>query len=79
MNIIKYLERLEHMDSLIRRAATGPPDVFAKKVGLSRSALMEYIRILKTLGAPVAYDSYLGTYRYEKAGKMRIGFEVLDD
>ncbi|BDD09645.1 hypothetical protein FUAX_20770 [Fulvitalea axinellae] len=75
MNIVKYIERLEYMDSLIRRAATGTPESFAQKVGLSRSALMEYLKALKALGAPIEYDNYIKTYRYVKAGKMKLEFE----
>jgi predicted DNA-binding transcriptional regulator YafY len=56
MSILKYLDRIKQMDELIRRKATGSPDEFAEKVGLSRSALMKYIKLLKEMNVPLEYD-----------------------
>jgi predicted DNA-binding transcriptional regulator YafY len=64
MSILKYLDRIKQMDELIRRKATGSPDEFAEKVGLSRSALMKYIKLLKELNAPLEYDHNRQSYYY---------------
>jgi hypothetical protein len=41
MSVIKYLDRIKHMDELIRRKATGPPDEFAEKVGIISKCIDE--------------------------------------
>ena len=41
MSLAKYIARLQRMDSLIAMKATGPPEVFAYKMNLSRSMLFE--------------------------------------
>jgi hypothetical protein len=81
MDIMRYFDRVQAMDSYIQRRATGTPEQFADKMGLSRSTLMEYIRLMKALNAPIEYDSYNMTYHYVFQCKLFIGFEskYLDD
>jgi hypothetical protein len=74
MSFLKYLHRLERIDSLIRRKATGTPEEFAEYLGLCRSALMEYIREMKELGAPFAYCRQRQSYFYEEEKQLFIGF-----
>jgi ACT domain-containing protein len=76
MSVIKYLDRIKHMDELIRRKATGSPDKFAKKVGLSRSGLMKYIKLLKEMNAPLEYDQNRQSYYYIFPCKLKIGYET---
>lgn len=54
------------MDDLIRRRATGNADEFARKLGISRSVLMDNIMDLKQFGAPIVYDDYCCSYKYER-------------
>lgn len=61
------------MDELIRRKAT---DEFAKKVGLSRSALMKYIKLLKELNALLEYDYNRQCYYYLFPCKLKIERET---
>ncbi|MEQ8339183.1 MAG: HTH domain-containing protein [Cyclobacteriaceae bacterium] len=63
------------MDDLIRRRATGSSDEFANKLGISRSSLMEYIKLLKELNAPISFDHYNNTYYYLINCKLKIGYE----
>jgi len=63
------------MDNYIRRKATGTPEQFAEKMNLSRSALMEYIKLLKGLNAPIEYDDYKRSYYYIFPCEFKIGFE----
>jgi hypothetical protein len=74
MSFLKYLHRLERIDGLIRRKATGTPEEFAERLGLCRSALMEYIREMKELGAPIAYCKQRQSYYYEEEKQLFIGF-----
>ena len=41
------LERLKIMNGLIKKSGTGTPDGFAAKMGISKSTLMEYLRLMK--------------------------------
>lgn len=75
MNILRYVERLKRMDTLIKRKATGTPEEFARKMGLSRSTLMEYIKSLKALNAPIVYDTMRNSYYYDQPCRLKIGFE----
>jgi hypothetical protein len=74
MSFLKYLHRLERIDDLIRRKATGNPKEFANKMSLCRSALMGYIREMKELGAPIAYCRRRESYYYEEEKELFIGF-----
>jgi hypothetical protein len=74
MSFLKYLRRLERIDDLIRRKATGTPEEFAERLGLCRSALMEYLREMKEIGAPIAYCRHRESYYYEEEKELFIGF-----
>ena len=75
MNIIKYLDRIKKMDDLIRRKATGTPEEFAEKMGLSRIALLKYIKLLKEMNAPIEYDYNRRSYHYLFPCHLKLGFE----
>ncbi len=75
MTVIKYIERIKAMDDLIRRKATGTSNQFAEKMHISRSTLMEYIDVIKNMGAPIAYDKFRNSYYYLYPCKLKIGFE----
>ena len=75
MDIIKYLDRIKRMDDLIQRKATGTPEEFAAKMGLSRVALLKYIRLLKELNAPLQYDHYRRSYYYLFPCRLKLGYE----
>ncbi|TGE12630.1 hypothetical protein [Hymenobacter elongatus] len=74
MSVIKYLGRLEQIDALISRKATGTPDEFADRLNLCRSALMHCIKEMKELGAPIAYCKQQQSYYYKENKRLFIGF-----
>lgn len=74
MTLLKYIERLEQMDQLIRIKATGSSKEFADKLGISRSLMMQELNVLKELGADIAYDKKRQTYFYKKRMKLFFGF-----
>lgn len=76
MGVLKYFERIKRMDDCIRRQATGSPEEFATKLGISRSSLMEYLKILRELNAPIEYDHFRGSYFYSFPCKLNIGFQA---
>lgn len=76
MSILKYIERIKYMHFLIERKATGRPRKFAEKLGISRSTLMEYIKDMKEIDAPIAYDKNRETYYYKEPCELNLGFQL---
>ena len=74
MSINKYISRIERMDALIKRKATGTPSEFAEKMGISRSTLMEALRFMKDRGANLRYDHQKQTYLYEDERTFFCGY-----
>lgn len=59
---------------MICRKATGPPDRFAARINICRSALMQTIKEMKELGAPIAYCKQRQSYYYQDDKHLFIGF-----
>lgn len=76
MSLLKYVDRLKRMDSLIRRKATGTPEKFAEKLGICKSMLMMNLNEMKRMGAPIKYDMLEQTYFYDQSCKLRCEFEI---
>ena len=70
MSILRYFRKIEFLHDLIRKKATGDRSSFARKAGMSKSMLSEYLLEMKTLGFPIRYDRNRNTYYYEYDGKM---------
>ena len=67
-------EMISTINDYIRRKATGTPNRFAEKLGISRSNLDRCIRFMREHDAPIRYDHIDGTYYYEEDGNFEIGF-----
>lgn len=74
MPIQKYIERIRHLDSLIRKKGTGTVKQLAKKLELSESGVMKYIKEMKELGCPIKYCRNRNSYYYTEEGKVNISF-----
>lgn len=60
------LQKIIHIDYLIHIRRTGNPAEFARKVGMSRSTLFEYMAYMRDeLEVCIAYNRYAATYYYE--------------
>lgn len=70
MSIQRYFERLQAMDSLIRKKCTGNLDEFSSRMRMSKSMLKIYIREMKELGFPIEYCKTRRTYHYDEDGRM---------
>jgi len=70
MAILRYLKKIYYIDNLIRKKATGNQKEFARKIGMSRSMLNEYIKEMKELGFPIGYSRKKSTYYYLEDGYM---------
>ena len=69
---------MRRMDDLIRRKATGTPDEFSDKLGISKSMLMLNLAELKEIGALIKYDLNRKTYFYEQGCRLKLEFRVSD-
>ncbi len=74
MSLKKYIERIERMNWLISKSATGAPSDFARKMNISRSLLMEYLKFMKQLGGAIKYDTQAQSYIYLDDREFYCGF-----
>lgn len=70
MSILRHIKRMEFIDFLIRRKATGNLQVFACKNRLSKNGLLQVLKEMKEIGFPIKYSRYINSYYYEKEGQM---------
>ncbi len=70
MSFIKYFKRIQYIDDLIRRKATGNIASLAKKLSLSKRATFLYLNDMKELGFPIQYGNDCDCYYYNENGKI---------
>ncbi|TSJ43047.1 HTH domain-containing protein [Mucilaginibacter corticis] len=70
-----YFDRLDHLNSLIRKKATGTPEQLAKKLNVSERTTFEYLDILKSLGADIRYSRERQSYYYTLDGTFDFHFK----
>lgn len=75
MSLVKTIEIVKHIDSLIRRKATGNSREFAKKLGISQSTLMLDLQELRDMGFNIKYDRNIHSYKYVNNNTI-IKFEI---
>lgn len=66
MSLLKYIDRIKRIDDLIKRKATGNAESFAKKLGISRSQLLQDLKELRELGAPIEFNTERQCYVYTR-------------
>ncbi|MBN9351096.1 MAG: hypothetical protein J0H55_10480 [Chitinophagaceae bacterium] len=60
-----YLERLRYIDDLIRRKATGDLKALSKKLHLSKSYTLKFLKELRSEGIPIKYSRKDNSYYYK--------------
>ena len=70
MSVLYYLKRMEFIDFLIRRKATGNLKTFAGKNRLSKNGLLQVLKEMKEISFPIKYSRSMQSYYYEKDGQM---------
>ncbi len=70
MSLERDHKRIEYINYLIKQKATGDLDTFARKNGLSKRAMTNFLQQMKALGADIKYDRHRKTYFYGKDGEM---------
>lgn len=74
-----YFNRLEYLNSLIRKKATGSPQQLAKKLNVSERTIFEYVDILRSLGAEINYCRNRKSYYYSVDGTFDFQFKQTDE
>ena len=67
------LQKLSYLDSLIRQKRTGGTEDLAKKMRVSRSHTLNYLR--EDLEAPIKFDKYSQNYYYESEWNLEMGLK----
>jgi predicted DNA-binding transcriptional regulator YafY len=70
----EILERFQHIDTLIQEHKTGTPAELAGIVGVSERTIYKYIRLMKNVGAPIAFNAMTKTYYYTIEGSFVCAF-----
>ncbi len=79
MCLIKYVNRLERIDALIFMKATGTPEQFAGKLGISRSTLFQTLQEIRYLGVDVRYCCHRQSYYYADDRRIRVIIEAISE
>ena len=75
MSLLKYIERLRRMDSLISMMATGTPEEFAEKIGIKRSTLFQSLQEMREMGLDIKYSFIRQSYYYANSRRIKIKLE----
>ncbi|MFV0537311.1 MAG: HTH domain-containing protein [Dysgonomonas sp.] len=76
MKLFEQIERLNLIHKLIDEERTGSPEYFAERLNISKRQLHNIIDDLKMLGAPICYDSFINSYRYERSFFLGIDVNI---
>jgi predicted DNA-binding transcriptional regulator YafY len=72
--MLKQIERIERLHSLIRLKATGSPNECALKLQISERQLYNTLDLMRQLGAPIYFDRTNYAYCYEYDVECFFGF-----
>jgi len=68
------INKLEYLDYLIKRKATGNPKELAHKLNISERGVYNYIGLLKELGASIKFCRKRNSYHYTEEGQFYFKF-----
>lgn len=72
----KTIQLIRQLDRLIRNKETGKASDLAKRLGLCRTTLFEYLSLMKDRGAPIKFCKLRQTFYYEEEGAFIIKFST---
>ena len=76
MKVFNQIEQLQRIHRLVLSMHTGPPDDFAKKLGISARRLHDILDELKSMGAPIVYSHSAKSYFYSEDYHMDISIHL---
>lgn len=76
MCVIKYVDRLLRIDALVFMKATGTPEQFAGKLGISRSTLFQTLQEIRFhMNVDIRYSCERQSYYYADNRRIKIIIE----
>lgn len=76
-NIEMNIEKVKHIDHLIRIKAGNARDI-GVKVSITERSVYKYIKYMRSeLKAPIAFDSVRKSYLYNDEGKLDFNWQTL--
>lgn len=70
MCYFEFIDRLKRVDNLIHAENTGNSEAFAKKIGISRRSVFDYLKALKEKGAAIEFSKTRKTFYYKEKFKL---------
>ncbi len=70
--LVKTIKRLEYVNFLIKKRATGDLETFARKMKLSKRSMAEILAEMREMGASISFDRSKRTYYYAEEGEFCI-------
>ena len=74
--VFEYVDLIARFHSLVMSQMTGTPDIFAYKLGISRSSLYNLISEIQSYGIDVEYSRERETFRYSYPDKVEISIKI---
>ena len=68
--ISEIIKRLQYIDALIQEHKTGTAADLGEVIGVSERTVYKYLKMMKRLGAPIAFNAFSKTYYYKKEGSF---------
>ena len=72
MSLTTYHERMQRIDQLISRGATGTPQELADKMELSKRMVFIYLQAMKDSGLSIRYCRFSKSYVYTDDQRLEI-------
>ena len=72
MSLTTYHEKMQRIDDLISRGATGTPQELADKMGLSKRMVFVYLQAMRDSGLFIRYCRFSKSYLYTDDQRLEI-------
>lgn len=79
MKVLEVIETYQRIVKLIRQKKTGNSFEFAKKIGISRSHLFNYLTELRLMGFEIHYDKSLQSYYQTNNCRLDCSFHIHEE
>ena len=73
------IERIERIDKLIQKKATGTPQELSNKLGVCERMVFDYIKEMKKRGAPILFCKKIKSYIYTTSTYFECNFKKIEN
>ena len=74
--VFEYVDLVARFHALVMSRTTGTPDVFALKLGISRSSLYNLIEEIQSYGIDIEYSRIRQTFQYVYPDRVEIKLTI---